>query len=276
VTTYPDLDNYEQLTDEVYKYLDRLWKFEVENDSEMAADDQYLEPVKRTSQEYVWQLLGSAIDHLRLVGESGQRQQESNPFAFCTLIRTAITTASTALWILGADDRATRRNRILQVVAADYASYIRFRDTVKQGMSTPEEAAAFDREGDILDERTGWIIAEYVAPTAKRRTTLRQVEGEVSDTAMVKSAGALLDASQFAGDIDQGVELDAAWQLLSGYAHGRPWAYQAAKTTSGPESPDGTAPTTISGQDWQILGCAALALALIRLAFERAEALSRT
>ncbi|WP_454163552.1 hypothetical protein [Gordonia iterans] len=180
----------------------------------MAADDQYLEPVKRTSQEYVWQLLGSAIDHLRLVGESGQRQQESNPFAFCTLIRTAITTASTALWILGADDRATRKKPDLQVVAADYASYIRFRDTVKQGMSTPEEAAAFDREGDILDERDGSIIAEYVAPTAKRRTTLRQVEGEVSDTAMVKSAGALLDASQFAGDIDQGVELVAAWQII--------------------------------------------------------------
>lgn len=47
MTTYPDLDNYEQLTDEVYKYLDRLRKFEVENDSEMAADDQRLESLLR-------------------------------------------------------------------------------------------------------------------------------------------------------------------------------------------------------------------------------------
>lgn len=241
--------------------------------SKMDVDDRYLAPVKRSFQEHVWQFLGSAVDHLRLIGESGKDQPATNPFAFSTLARTAITTTATALWFLNADQN-TRRVRILEVIADDFASYTKYRNTVQSAFTSPEDSRRFADEGNELAKRADWILAEYNLLAGTKSKNLNAVGSRVTDTVMVQAAGSLLDARWFTRGLGPDVELFALWQQLSGYAHGRPWAYQSAKTTSGPGDANGLVSTTISGDPSLIINAAAVVMILIEIAFGEADKLS--
>ncbi|GAC51140.1 hypothetical protein [Gordonia aichiensis] len=264
---------YEHLADRARILRLRLQSFNVEPGSAMHSDDLYLTPVMRSFQELVWQFLGSAVDHLRVIGTSGSRQPATSPFAFATLARTAITTAATALWFLN-DDQVERRVRILEIIAADLVSYAQFRTTIKEAITSPEDAQEFEDETQVLDTRTTWIVTEHNSLTNHDRSSIKAVSGAVTDTGMVRAAGLLLEPMQFIPGLQSDAELVALWQLLSGYAHGRPWAYQAAKT-HGPTDANGLAPTTISGDPELILGVAAIAVKLVEIACDTADNLSR-
>ncbi|MEY1677895.1 hypothetical protein AB4Z55_27370 [Gordonia sp. ABKF26] len=268
-----DRENYTHLAEMAYTRRVRLQSITVQPGSEIAADNAYLNPVKRTFEEYVWQFLGSAIDHLRLIGEAGSRQPVTNPFAFATLARTAITTTATALWSLDSN-QATRRVRILEVIAKDYASYEDYRRTVEPKFTSPEEVRKFDDETQELNRRASWLLAEYKSATGKTPTKLKSIGADVTDTLMVKAAGNFLDPAPFTNGLGPDAELLSMWQHLSGYAHGRPWAYQGAKTTIGPADANGQAPQTISGQPTTIISAAAAVLTLMDTAFDTADRLS--
>lgn len=265
--------NYAHLADRASTYRLRVQSYQVQPGSEMDVDDRYLEPVKRSFQEHVWQFLGSAADHLRLIGESGRVQPATNPFAFATLARSAITTTATALWFLDGD-QPTRRTRILEIIANDFASYAKYRATVEPVFTAPEEQRKFSDEGQVLADRTDWIVAEYNSLTGANFQGLNGIGSQVSDTTMVRAAGSFLDPSWFTRGLGPDAELFALWQQLSGYAHGRPWAYQSAKTTASPADANGLAPTTISGDPELIITSAAAAMTLIEIAFDKADRLS--
>lgn len=265
--------NYNHLDEMAYTRRVRLQSINVQPGSEIAADNAYLDPVKRTFEEYVWQFLGSAIDHLRLIGQAGSRQPATNPFAFATLARTAITTTATARWLLDGN-QATRRVRILEVIANDNASYEDYRRTVKPKFTSPEEMKKFDDETQELNRRASWLLAEYKSATGKNPAKLKSIGSNVTDTMMVKAAGNFLDPTLFANGLGPDAELLSMWQHLSGYAHGRPWAYQGAKTTTGPVDANGQAPQTISGNPTTIISAAAAVLTLMDTTFDTAESLS--
>jgi hypothetical protein len=222
----------------------------------------------------VWQLLGSAIDHLRLVGESGRRQSGTNPFAFATLVRTTITATATALWILN-EDRDVRRRRLLEVVADDYNAYRTFRNVVAAKVPQ-QERADFDAEATVLSSRSAWIVAEYNSLAGVVCKNLKEITQKTSDRDMVLSAGAYIDPTPFTDGLGPDGQLLGAWKVLSGYAHGLPWAYKAAKTTSGTVDADGLAETTISGDPEMIINTSAFSLSLIEIAFTKADALCRS
>ncbi|MFE0752165.1 hypothetical protein [Gordonia sp. NPDC058843] len=268
-----DRANYIHLAEMAYTRRVRLQSITVQPGSEMAADNAYLDPVERTFEEYMWQFLGSAIDHLRLIGEAGSSQPTTNPFAFATLARTAITTTATALWFLDSN-QATRRVRILEIIAKDYASYEGYRRTVEPGFTSPEEVKEFGDETQELNRRASWLLAEYKSATGKTPTKLKSIGADVTDTMMVRAAGSSLDPALFTNGLGPDAGLFSMWQHLSGYAHGRPWAYQGVKTTTGPVDGNGQAPQTISGDPTTIISAAAAVLTLMDTTFDTADRLS--
>lgn len=239
----------------------------------MSADDRYLEPIKRTHQEAVMSLLGSAADHLRLVGESGAHQSEISPFAYAALVRSAITTGSTAMWLVDGD-QDTRRERALVFNAADLRSYRTFIENTEAGYAA-QEAQGVEAELAILNERLDWVLAEFNKVTGRSLGRAIELERCASDSKMVRYAGEQLDPSLARPGLTVGQELLAQWQFLSGYAHGRPWAYRPAMTVTGPGAEPGLKTQQISGDPNAIMHHAQWALLVLQEALRKAVLLAR-
>src|SRR6476659_2733146 len=81
------------------------------------------------------------------------------------------------------------------------------------------------------ESRLDWIVQEANTllnpPTPYTRRTYKN--SITSDTAMVKIAGANVAALATEG-WDPALVLLNTWQVLSGYAHARPWAYPPGST----------------------------------------------
>lgn len=267
--------NFQHLLDKAQGYLTRVQALTVAAGSEMDHDDQYLTPIRRSFQETPMQLLGSAADHLRLVGMSGANQPELNPFASATLVRSAITSAATSLWVLHGEQKI-RRIHMLEVLAHDSASYRTFITNTRAMHTTDEATTEVNKELGSMDRRDQWIITEYNAlagPTVKNKATIKQITGAVSDTEMVRTAGDMLGSVLATRGLSSGQEVLAMWQRLSGYAHGRPWAYLPNKTSTGPADASGLERVRIDGDPMFIIGGAAAAMELIEESFRLLDAL---
>jgi hypothetical protein len=194
----------------------------------MAADDKYLNPIYRTFQEGVVQSLLSALDHLRFLVWSLENRDEPYPYGQATLIRTAITGASTALWMLSGSTADERRVRALESNFKDLKSYQTWIDTVKaepknQTLSAADQAKV-DAERVEIDRRLDWIVQSANTLLVPPRPFTRGNFGNrTTDTDLVRTAGAAIPPTAMAG-FDPAISLLGTWQSLSGYAHARPWA----------------------------------------------------
>jgi hypothetical protein len=104
------------------------------------------------------QPLGSALNHLQLVGETLSDRGEPHPFAEATLIRTAITAASYSLWTLH-DDATERRNRALQFNFKDLDGWGGYYRTDRQDPAATEDDRA--KANDVIVDarrRKEWIV----------------------------------------------------------------------------------------------------------------------
>ena len=104
---------YGWLRDRIGTAMETVLGLQIAETSEIASDDRYLHPIYRTFQQGVVQCLLVALDHLRFLVWSLQNRDEPYPYAQYTLIRTAITAASTALWMLSGSTADERRIRAL-------------------------------------------------------------------------------------------------------------------------------------------------------------------
>jgi hypothetical protein len=89
----------------------------------------------------------------------------------------------------------------------------------------PAEQAVFDSQCAETDRRLDWIVQEATTlPARATPFTRNSYAGQAtSDTNMVQIAGTSATALA-SGGWDPGLALSNTWQLLSGYAHARPWA----------------------------------------------------
>jgi hypothetical protein len=218
----------------------------------------------------------SAIDHLRLLAWSLKNREHAYAYAQATLIRTAITGASTALWMLTGADTDDRRYRSLQFNFSDLRSSLAWMESVaaeplNRQQRTTSEWAQFDSMRAAQRSRLDWIVQQANAllnpPTPY---TLRTFKRSItSDTDMVKIAGANVPALA-TGGWDPALVLLNTWQVLSGYAHARPWAAPLASTLrvtdSTPHPITGTIRVSAHGNPEALLNCAFRALVVLEVA----------
>jgi hypothetical protein len=101
-------DGYRMLGDRIANGAKSLEAIAVQPDSAVAGEDTFLKPVYRTFALCTKLPLGSALDHLQLVAGTFSSKGEPHPFAESSLIRTAITGASYALWMSQTDPTSRR------------------------------------------------------------------------------------------------------------------------------------------------------------------------
>jgi hypothetical protein len=173
-----------------FKTLDTL---EVAQTSEVAADNQFLHPIYRTFQQAVIECLPTALDHLRFLAWSLENRDEPFPYAQFTVVRTAITAASTAAWMLNGSDAAERRIRALEFYLKDFKSNAAWMDTVKgqpqlQNLSAADQARA-DAERAVLETRQDLVVQMANSLLNPQPPLTRKTLDRTSDTKMVSIAG---------------------------------------------------------------------------------------
>jgi hypothetical protein len=221
---------YEWLSDRIVNCFERLDAIQIVEDSPIQFDDQFFHPIHRTMSQDVHQCLLSALDHLRFLVWSLKTRDEPYPVAQATLIRTAITGAATALWMISGSTSLERRCRAMEFMFNDLRSEFNWRtsaltEPMHQQIATQDDRAQFEARRADIDRRLNWIVrqANTLLEPPVPITRKRYKDSTTSDTEIVQTAGAGTPALGTEGWIPELVLLHT-WHALSGYAHARPWA----------------------------------------------------
>jgi hypothetical protein len=276
-------EGYAWLKDQTGNALTRLQAIKASDSSAIIADDLYYHPIYTTFQQGVVQCLLSALDHLRFLVWSLENREHPYPYAQATLIRTAITAASTALWMASGSTATERRSRALEFNFNDLKSHLGWLNTLaadpKNQPFPPADQATFDTQVAEIERRLDWIVQEATTLLARATPfTRRTYAGQTtSDTQMVQIAGASVTALG-TGGFDPGCVLSNSRQLLSGYAHARPWAsLHGGKTIVKDATPDpktGTITVAKQGDPDRLLDFAFRALRVVEAGISVLEQLS--
>ncbi|MFC9790048.1 hypothetical protein [Rhodococcus sp. NPDC127528] len=184
----------------------RLGRIEAAPGSDAEVADRMLRGSGLSLRGTVVQLIHSALDHLDLAG----RDADPHEFAHPTLVRSAITTAATALWLMAGpiDEQCYR------TLQFGYRDQVYRRQYLETNRAAPGECADADAKR-----------AELLAAAGTLRPGLseRRFRAIDSDSFIVAQAGLLMPQDALGGP-DPATEVTAQWNLLSAYAHGRTWA----------------------------------------------------
>ena len=254
---------YENLSTRVASDVRSLEAIKVEPGSPVSDENAFLAPIYRPFALCTKQPLGSALDHLELVAETLKSKGEPHSFAEATLIRTAITAASYALWMLS-DDADERRYHALQFAFKDYDGWSSYVRTEGQNPETPDPARyAADAAEAIaeFDRRRDWIVTQANVLTGESWTVRQFRDRLPSDTAVVEQAG---------------TRVLSPWRFLSGYAHGLPWATVGNQVPlSDPDPETGAITVSQRGNPEQLLDASFYTIAVIERATAAFRRLSR-
>ena len=267
---------YGWLSDRIGTAMETVLGLQIADTSAMYADDQYLHPIYRSVQEGVVQCLLVALDHLRFLLWSLENRDEPYPYAQFTLIRTAITAASTALWMLSGNTPDERRIRALEFNLKDIRSYVAWIDTIKafpenQNFS-PEVQAKADAEAVEMDRRQDWIVQQANSLlNPPKQFTRGSFASRTSDTEMVRTAGAAIPVM---GGFDPAITLLNTWQTMSGYAHARPWPTLPGREIKETDPTTNVQTVTQKGDPNRLLDAAFRALYAVEEAVRRMVSLS--
>jgi hypothetical protein len=171
----------------------------------------------------------SALDHLRFLVWSLKSRDEPYPYAQATLIRTAITGAATALFVVSGNTPLERRCRAMEVMFKDLKSQLSWMTTAAaepmNQQRPPTEWAAFETQRTEVQRRQDWIVQQANTLLLPDTPFTRRSYGQktTSDSDMVRAAGAMTPALGTGGWNSELVLLNS-WEVLSGYAHARPWS----------------------------------------------------
>lgn len=277
-------DGYAQLKERAGKAIERLLAVEVSSNSVMTADDLFFHPIRRLFSQGIVECLFSALDHLRFLAWSLENREKPFPFAQATLIRTTITAASTALWMTSGNTDVERRIRALEFNFNDLRSHLGWMDTLaadpKNQQAPATDQAQFDALHAELEKRLDWVLQEATTLLGRPTPfTKNSYGGQITtETRIVQMAGSVATAIG-SGGWDSGLVLSNTWQLLSGYAHARPWAsLHGGKTIVEDPNPDpstGQIRVTKEGDPDRLLDFAFRALIVTEVAVMTYEQLAR-
>lgn len=268
----------EWLKSRVGTQLETLDALEVAPTSAVAADNAYLHPIYRTFQQAVVECLFTALDHLRFLAWSLENRDEPFPYAQFTVVRTAITAASTASWMLNGINAVERRARALEFYLKDFKSNASWMDTVKDQPPLQNASAAvlakFASDRATLETRQDLVVQMANSLLNPQRPFTRRTFDRTSDTEMAKIAGAATPGLG-SGGFDPAITLLNTWQTMSCYAHARPWATLPGKHTSGEVDPvSGMQKVTQKGDPHALLDAAFRALFVVEQAVGMVVSLS--
>ncbi|SKG66849.1 Uncharacterised protein [Mycobacteroides abscessus subsp. bolletii] len=231
-------------------------------------DNRYLRtvPVSQSVQEFVRVLLESAIDNLGLVADTLNTVGAQHLYAENSLIRTSLTGASFALWILNDNDPNVRRARVLRLafknmdgLASYFASSTALNPESLEGIDSFQESIV--KNANILEseERSVTKYRNY-RPKTSDPTKIWH-----SDTAVVGYAGRAIEAP----------DLLSTWQFMSGYAHSHLWTVVVNSIeTAQHNRMHGFIIPTRAPNPRQLVAASNLALTVVEKAVERFIALS--
>ncbi|WP_111509550.1 hypothetical protein [Mycobacterium kyogaense] len=271
------------LTDRTEAAIARLTSIEIARKSVIFADDVFFHPIRRTVSQDVCQLLLSALDHLRFLAWSLRKHEKTYPYAQATLIRTAATGAATALWIVGAESTVERRCRAMEFMFNDIKSHLTWMATAAaepmHQQRPASEWTAYENQRSELQRRQEWLVQQANTLLQPETAFTRRTYGQrlTSDSDMVRAAGTSTPAIGVGG-WDPELVLLSSWQVLSGYAHARPWAVPLGSTLvvndPEPNPTTGTISVTPEGNPDRLLDMAFRALLVAENAVARLESLS--
>lgn len=199
----------------------------VEPGSSLAAEDLAL-PVLPVS-HLAWMNLLAAVDHLQALRDLWMGTKSLHAFASNTLLRSAILTASTCVYLLDDSPGVTRRERQMRAglaAVSDFEDALQFHKAASVLADSLGHAAvqASGRGAAALDQRVDMARAAAKANGA----TAAQVRGGLKAYLCVKTAAQVLGrTSPGTGDRQViTVGLNTIWQQGSADAHGRYWQWQ--------------------------------------------------
>lgn len=202
------------------------------------------------------------------------------PYAQFTVVRTAITAAATASWMVHGSDAEERRARALEFYFNDFKSNALWMDTVNnQPMLQNASAAVLGKiasERAMLDTRRDLIVQMANALHDRQIPFTRRTFGQntTSDTEMVRIAGAATPGLGRNG-FDAAITLLNTWQAMSCYAHARTWATLPGKHASGETDPvTGMQKVTQKGDPHALLDAAFRPVLVVEQAVGQLVALS--
>lgn len=238
----------------------------------MNLDDEFLRPFGSTTHQLVIIRLLSSITHLQLVAHSLQAFGNGLVFPQYSLLRSALTGASTAHWAI-AGDESSRRENVLRLAKYDLREHVKFSKTVRGmpvqgGRRMPEIVEAtrvLADENDLTDA----MYSEYRSIlTLRGEPTIldRRNFGKINETDIVNEMAKIL---QHLGHIPHEVELKVEYQIMCGFVHNCVWAtYKGAYVQSA--HADDLPFTRITGNSMNIHRAAQRVLTVVRLAKNRA------
>lgn len=280
----PVEEGYEWLSDRAAKAINDLTSIDIGPEAAILADDQFFHPIFRTVSQDVAQCLLSALDHLRFLVWSLKTRDKPYPYAQATLIRTAITGAATALWMVSPTEAIERRCRAMEFMFIDLKSQLTWMDTAaEQPMNRYRPAAEwaqFQQMQAEMKRRQEWILQQASTLLSPDTPFTRKTYGRTvtSDSDIVKAAGAITPALGMGGWDPERVLL-GSWRVLSGYAHARPWAVALGSTivVTDPEPHPTTGRITVAaeGNPDRLLDMAFRAMVVVETGVRRLEKLSQ-
>lgn len=182
--------------------------FEIEPDSTLYIDDAFAHPLKASAAARM--AVVAAIDHLRTLRLLVERG-DIPLLAIFTLLRSAIETASVAIWLLESDDRDTRLLRLLQGAWQEVRDASNMMASFGTDVMDPPREA---REEHILR-------AHARRPRIGPESSFRS---QPSITKKIERAQAIVSSTIERNRLSSVVL--GLWQGFSGITHGRSYAMQ--------------------------------------------------
>lgn len=201
----------EQLLPELFARIEEFERheetgyFEVEAGSTLAVDDLYLYPLKISGPARA--SIASAIDQLRtvrLVVEGGDMPW----IALFSLLRSAIETAASGIWLLESDERDVRMRRLLHLEWNDIDDAEKMMGNFGGSLDPPRET------------REEWVRRPLTGRSSVG--TLAEVAARITSTDKVRLAQRVVWETIARDGRPEGLIL-GLWQGFSGLIHGRPY-----------------------------------------------------
>lgn len=173
--------------------------FRVLPGSAMAEDDRAAHPFPVS--EAVRHIINATVDQLHGLKVAVHDAPQQHIAVGSTLARAAIENAASGLWIIGPNRQDHRIERVLRWHARNYRDFELFLNSAERDTS-----AELERNGAALQQIRSVAMARGINP-------------DVAASGF-KVTTPLTGCSDFTA-----TPVYRDWQLASGFAHGRPWAY---------------------------------------------------
>ncbi|MFD9550106.1 hypothetical protein ACFWBG_22115 [Nocardia salmonicida] len=205
----------------------------------------------------------NALDHLRLLSDHALSTSRITAFASFTLIRSAITAAGLAGWLLSADGSTERLRRTLVIT---YYELKNARTAAREldgnpRPETPENASynlrlkaassVIRKYSEQLDKVQSDAIQNGIAKGTSKEELIC-ITDKPSDTTTITEASKLISSDlSYYHDFGATKEVVRVWRTMSAHAHGLSWAAELTATIE--VKSDGTSVMTWNPQGEDLL-----------------------